>query len=635
MVDLSRYRVIDFEVKHDPTKPGLTKFGAVIEVYCAAYCDERGAGVVELHWKPGTNVQEQWEALRDNRIPVFHHAAYDLAILLEMGVPIDFDFECTFVMGYDLNPNMRLIQQHGMKPSRYGLAAWGVRLNFPKMESPGFDEWSEEMIPYAKRDGELTWKVLELVLPKLLQDVQAWNYYQNVDKPFILIIIELNQTGLYVDQEKLEEWVVSMQPELDAVELKLKELTDGYWFPGKTTWHKRKHDRDDGYYTEEYNPNRGYKFIWYSDFNPNSSGHVLLAYEVLYGVHLESTESDYLRDNFSQYEFTEIFTQFRKLTKLIGTYCKPFKVKADDDGYVRGEWKQELITGRISCVDPPLQTLPSRDELGSTFRKFITSPDPDWVLVGIDLSNIELRVLASMQAQYFMEHWGYIPDDIKYVIDIFCHDPDSPEGDYHGVMAKLWGIDRRSSKSVTFGRTYGSGLKKFCSQLKISLKEGRKLRASADKNNPSFKQFHEWVIEEFYEGRGLSHTMFGRRLVYPSFNLNPYSDAVQVLPTGEAVSPEEVSGALARGERQAFNAKIQGTAADILKKLCIITVPIAWECGGRLLAQVHDELLFLIPRENIVQFMVPLVQEFNNSNMLPYVPIAGKPKIGDSWYEVH
>lgn len=588
-----------------------------------------------MHWQPGTDLQSEWEALCDGRIPVFHNAAYDVAVLNELGIDVP-EFECTMIMGYDLNPNMKLIRTIGKEPSRYGLEAWGVRLGLHKLEAPSFDEWSEEMIPYARRDAELTWEVFKFVAPKLFNDFVAWEHYHNIDKPFINIIIELNQTGLYIDTDRLADWMDELQPEIDRLFARMEELTDDYWFPGKTTWHKSMHPhRGDGYYTGLHDGTKGYQFCFYGMFNPNSHHHVRQAYKVLYDVDVESTESEYLGENFYHLEFTDVFTQYRKLSKLLGTYCKPFKEKRDEFGYVRGDWKQLLITGRISCESPSLQVLPSRDELGATFRKFIVSPHPEWIIVGVDLSNIELRVLASLMATYFLERRGYIPDDVQAMIDVFNNDPDTPEGDYHGVMAKMWNIGRKQSKSVTFGRIYGSGLRKFASQLKITIKEAKQLRANADKYNPSFKEFHEWVIDEFYEGRGLSHTMFGRRLVYPSFNLDPRCTELQELPTGEFIAPDEVSGAMARGERQAFNAKIQGTAADVLKMICNITAPIVWEYGGRLLAQVHDELLFLIPRSSSVPFLTELVHAFNNSHTLPHVPIFGTPKIGDSWYEVH
>lgn len=609
-------------------------------------------------WKPDSEedrarLQQDWEKILNGKIPVFHNAAHDVVVLRQMGLTVDV-YHCTMIMGYNLNPDMKLLSRPGMKPSKYGIDAWGIRMGLPKLEHPKWEEWMkeetffEELPIYNKRDVEIGWGILEKcrVLELLQRDGLAWDYYCNIDLPFIEVIIELNSVGLYLDFDILAEWQKELEQEKELLEEQLREMAAPVpSFQGKKTWHKTKHDDKDGYYTGEYREDKGWEFIFNSEFNPGSDMHVKQVYKQIYGESIANVQEDYLTDKFGHLPFTQVFIEYKKLCKLINTYCIPFQVKADKYGFITAQFKQMCITGRLSCEKPNLQNLPSRDERGATFRRFVTAP-PGYKIVRVDLSNIELRVMTALQAQYFTEKRGYIPDDIQKIVDVFWNDPETPEGDYHGVMTTLWfGIDHTHpdfkrirnaiSKHITFARTYGAGITRLAAQMKVDYATAKERKVLADKANPSFNQFRQWIVDEFYEGGGFGHTYFGRRLNYPSFTLNsdPMGE-VQELKNGEVIPPELASWRIAKGERQAFNAKGgQGTAADILKMICVALLPHVWAMNARLACQIHDELLFYVPEDVVEEFKQLVSLAVNRDDILPFVPIRGTPTHGNNWLE--
>lgn len=619
----------------DTESDGGGTFGKLKEVHSLAVWNDQQQEFFLLKWRPGGDYQHEWDSILDGRVPVFHNAAHDVSVLRELGIRVD-KYHDSMLLGYDLNPNMKLMQFPGEKPSRHGIEAWGARWGMPKLRHPEWDEWRksptfyEELEPYNLRDTEICWKTFVYAYEALQKDPIAFEYYNLIELPFVECIIELNSTGMYIDAEKMEVWEDGLKEKRQQLYDEMWLVIDGLQCPGKTAHHAAQHEREDGYY-EDFVEGKGWRFRFWTDFNPSSSTHIKYVYEKVFGIVLPSSEGEVILDVAPDLPFTQLLLQYKEIDKLLSTYTKPFREKRHEDGYVRARWKQILLTGRISCENPPLQTLPSRSELGSEFRSFVTVPSDDWVIVGVDLDQIELRVQTSWMALYCMERLGYIPDDVQLQIDIFA----DPEADFHQIMADHWEVSRRDSKTITFARGYGAGDAKLAFKMKTTKAEAKRKRKMADDANPSFKMVHDWIVEEFYDNGGLGHTLYGRRLLYPSFLLDPNAEITQVMKDGTEVPPESVREWIGYGERQAFNAKIQGSVADIVKVISIVVLPQAWDLGARFIGQVHDELLYICPRLTAPQLCSMLDTVTNRDDVLPYVKMTGKSKIGNSWLEAH
>lgn len=623
----------------DTESDGGGTFGELKELHSIALWND---DIKEFHcvkWRPGEgrDYNQEWTELLRGRTPIFHNAAHDVSVLRAIGIEIT-DYEDSLIIGYNLNPNRKVIKVAGEKPSRHGIVAWGARLGFPKLSHPDWDIWRrsptfyEELEPYNLRDAEVCWNVFLECYPKLKQDERAFNYYVGIDRPFIEAVIEMNSVGMYVDQVEMEEWKKELTVELQKLYDQIYVEIEGEKCLGAARWYKKVDESRDGVYVNLDNPDptRGYQFRPYVNFEPTNPNHIKYIYDKRYNIQLTSTDKDNLPLAGEAIPLTKLIMDFREMSKLINTYCAPFKEKADKYGYVKASWKQTLLTGRVSSENPSLQTLPARTELGATFRKFITVPDKEThCIVVVDLDQIEIRIQVSQMATMCMERLGYIPEDVKQMIEVF----DDDEADFHQVMADLWGVVRKLSKTITFARAYGAGVTKLAFNMGITKEEARSKLKQADSMNPSYNMVKDWVLDEFRLSGGLGYTLFGRRLVYPSFTLDTNATTSQELPTGEIVEPDKIHEWIAYGERQAFNARIQGTQADIIKAITNFLLPYIWYLGGRLSALVHDELVFICPRLTAEKVCGIIDTVVNGYHILPFVKVAGKAKIGDTWYD--
>ena len=246
--------------------------------------------------------------------------------------------------------------------------------------------------------------------------------------------------------------------------------------------------------------------------------------------------------------------------------------------------------------------------------------------------------MATLQWLYYHE-LSDVPEDAQKMVQSFINQfnaitPEDKElWDIHTVMANLWGVPRKVGKNISFGRMFGFGNKKAGKMIGCTEAEAKALVDQANAMNPSFKPFQKSVWSMYEENGGMGHTYFGRRLVYADMCLHKYSKREQTLPSKEVVPLGDVGWRKASAERQSFNARIQGTAADIMKYLTLCIIVHAWELGARLMASVHDELVFCCPEENSDILCAYLNESFRRTDLLPMVPVEGEAKKGKTWYE--
>lgn len=340
-------------------------------------------------------------------------------------------------------------------------------------------------------------------------------------------------------------------------------------------------------------------------------------------------------------EFAALVREYRECTKLLGTYAEKFAEIRDQYGYVHCSWNQTVtVTGRLSSSNPNLQNVPARKPLGQLLRRAFHAP-PGYVVLDFDLSAIEYRILAALQYRYFMETYGWVPEDVQRMLDTFAIPPFNPDGtenplgDIHTTMALLWGVERGDGKNISFGRIFGFGPAKAAVMIGVSIERAKQLIAQANETNPSFLEFREYVWNLYRSHGGISHTLFGRRLVYPEICLEK-SNKEQILCGGRIVVPaEEVGWRRARAERQAFNAVIQGSNADLMKILGLELLVPMWLLGARMAAQVHDEMIFYVPEEN-AQAAMELVRATITraaGELLPGVPVYGDVRVASNWFD--
>jgi DNA polymerase-1 len=305
------------------------------------------------------------------------------------------------------------------------------------------------------------------------------------------------------------------------------------------------------------------------------------------------------------YPIAQLLLRYRELTKLKSTYIDALPVLVAADGRVHTRFNQAVAaTGRLSSTDPNLQNIPIRTELGQRIRKAFVAP-PGHVLLVADYSQIELRLLA------------HIADE-KALIDAFAAGQDihrATAAVVLGVAPELVNAEqRRAAKTINFGILYGMSAYGLSQELGISSKEADRFITAYMARYPGVKSYMEETLESA-EREGKVETLYGR---------------VRWLPDIRSKNWGLREGA----RRMAINARIQGTAADILK-LAMIAVDRRLrdeQPGARLLLTVHDELVLEVPEEQAEAVAAIVKAEMEGVADLK-VPLVADAGWGKSWYE--
>ncbi len=301
----------------------------------------------------------------------------------------------------------------------------------------------------------------------------------------------------------------------------------------------------------------------------------------------------------------DMILEYRSLSKLKSTYCDSLVKVTDDNSRIHSVFNQtETRTGRISSLEPNLQNIPVRTEVGRELRRFFTAED-GWTLADADYSQIELRVLA------------HIADDSE-MIRAFN------EGtDVHTVTASqvfnmpvemVTSAMRSQAKAVNFGIVYGIGAFSLAKDIGVSRKEADSYIKAYLKHYSGVDKYMKAVVEKAKDN-GYVDTMFGRRRYLPeltssNFNMRSF------------------------GERVARNMPIQGTAADIIK-IAMIRVYDRLKSENmkaRLILQVHDELIVEAP-ENEAEKAAEIIKEEMENAVTLKVPLTADAHIGKTWYD--
>jgi DNA polymerase-1 len=312
-----------------------------------------------------------------------------------------------------------------------------------------------------------------------------------------------------------------------------------------------------------------------------------------------SSKSDIVKD----------ILEFRGLQKLKSTYVDALPALVNQNtGRIHTTFNQSIAaTGRLSSTNPNLQNIPIRTEQGREVRKAFIPRNEDYLLLSADYSQIELRVIASISEDEGM-------------MDAF-----SKNIDIHSATAsKVFGVpieevskeQRYKAKSVNFGLIYGQGAFGLSENLGISRGEAKDIIDNYFVQFPAIRNYMERVKEKAKQD-GFVETIMGRRRYLRDIN-----------------SANATVRAFA--ERNAINAPIQGTAADMIK-LAMIRVDKRMkqeQLRSKMLIQVHDELLFDVHKEEL-DMMVELVKYEMENAMLLKVPVIAEAGWGDNWLEAH
>jgi DNA polymerase-1 len=400
--------------------------------------------------------------------------------------------------------------------------------------------------------------------------------YTEIELPLATVLAKMERTGVRIDRQELGRLSQLMEREITTLTADIHALA------GKT----------------------------FNISSPQQLGRVLfedlhLPAPVKYGKgKVISTAADVLEDLAADHEIVRKVLEYRQLTKLKGTYVDALPALIDaHTGRLHTSFNQTgAATGRLSSSNPNLQNIPIRTELGREIRAAFI-PRDGWKLMVADYSQIELRLLAHLSGDPLLVQAFQEGEDI--------HTRTASE--VMGVPPLMVTPDaRRAAKAVNFGIVYGISAFGLAAQLGIPRGEAEKYIKNYFLRYAGVRRFIDQTIAEVRQ-TGVTKTMFGRERPIPDINSrNPNSRGF--------------------AERTAVNSPLQGTAADLIK-LAMVRIDAALETGSHraaMLLQVHDELVFDCPPEEVEAVRTLVKREMENACRLD-VPLLVDVGVGDNW----
>ena len=434
----------------------------------------------------------------------------------------------------------------------------------------GTGEWGKTAISRATVCHDL----LAKLRPELTGAQKA--LYETIEQPLQQVLAQMEYNGVRLDAERLKEQSDALAATLEQLEKQVKEIADN----PKLNLNSR--DQLADLLFDKLELQAGKK---------TSTGKRSTAVTAL----------EPLRD---EHEVVGMILDYRELAKLKNTYLDPLPALINPDtGRVHTTFKQTVVaTGRLSSINPNLQNIPIRTDVGRQIRKAFIAEEGAKLLVA-DYSQIELRILAHVSGE-------------EALIDAFKNAEDI----HTRTAAQIYGTDvktvdsamRRTAKIINFGVLYGMSAHRLTRELGIEYKEASAFISTYFDTYPKVQAYIDTTLE-FARKRGYVETMLGRRRYIPDIGSNNRN-------------------AREYAERTAYNMPIQGAAADIMKLAMLALAPKLEPYDARLTLQVHDELIVEVP-ENHAKKVAELMQDTMESAYELAVPLATEVGIGDNWLE--
>lgn len=480
--------------------------------------------------------------------------------------------EDTALMAYLLNPLKDTYQYDDIARDFLGML---VKSRADIMGKALYEESDKAYICacYNAYTAARAYKVLE----QRLENEDMAGLYENIEKPLVYALKEMESNGILVDKEGLIAYGDMLKERIAVVEKEVYELAGN-----------------------QFNIN-----------SPKQLGEVLFGQMGLPGGKKTktgySTSADVLEKLAPEHPVVGKVLEYRQLTKLNSTYADGLLQYIGEDGRIHGKFNQTITaTGRISSTEPNLQNIPIRMELGSRIRQ-VFIPKPGFVFLDSDYSQIELRILAHMS-------------DDENLIAAYNSDEDihriTASQVFNTPLNEVTKAQRSNAKAVNFGIVYGISSFGLSQDLSISKKEAAKYIEKYFETYPKVHEFLNGLVSSAKE-KGYSVTMFKRRRPIPELSSSNFMQR-------------------SFGERVAMNAPIQGTAADIIKLAMIGVYHKLKELGlkSKLILQVHDELLIETAKDEVDIVKSILDEQMKNAARLS-VALVVDTNEGSNWLEAH
>ncbi len=513
-----------------------------------------------------------------------HNAKYDLAVLARYGVRVQGLAFDTMIAEWLTDPASHNLGLKNLAFARLGVEMTPIRelIGSGRKQITMAEVGIERAGAYAAADVDMTHRLVKVLQPEL-REKGHWDLFVTMELPLVDVLLEMERTGVALDVQFLAQMSAELGRRLAELEAEIQEMV-GYPFNVNSGPQLEK-----ALFETLKLPTRGV---------PRT------------GTGRHSVAASVLESLRTAHPVIERILEQRELAKLKSTYVDALpELVNPETGRLHTSYNQTgTVTGRISSSSPNLQNIPIRSPLGRQVRRAFVAR-PGWVLLGADYSQVELRVLAHLSGDPGLLAAFQRGEDIHASTAAALFDI---------PLEEVTPDQRRFAKTVNFGLIYGMSTYSLARSANLTQAEAENFVAQYFGRFPRVRAYLENTIAQA-KNKGYVETLLGRRRYFPIF---------QTAARGQ-------EHARRRAEREAINAPIQGSAADIIKRasLDLHRALLERDLRARMIIQVHDELVLEVPREEL-DTVRPLVKTVMESAFPLRAPLRADLKMGDNWYEM-
>jgi DNA polymerase-1 len=579
--NLMKQSVVCFDTETTSLNP------LVAELVGIAFSWEAGKGFYVPFPEERENAQELIKQLRpffeaENIEKIGQNLKYDIKVLHKYNVPVKGSLFDTMIAHYLINPDMR----HNMDVLAETYLNYTPVSITELIGKKGKNQLSmrevsiERQTEYAVEDADITFQLAKQ-FAKELKEAKTEDLFRNIEIPLVNVLADMELEGINLDIEFLNSLSKDLENDIKNLEVKIYKEAG-----------------------EEFNI-----------ASPKQLGDILFNKLKLVDKPKKtktgqySTSEDVLSYLAKEHQIIKDVLNYRGLAKLKSTYIDALPEQVEEStGRVHTDYMQTVAaTGRLSSNNPNLQNIPIRTERGRQVRKAFIPRDNNYLLLAADYSQIELRIIASLSEETTMIEAFKNGEDIH---------ASTASKVFNVPLDEVTRDQRSNAKTVNFGIIYGVSAFGLSNQTDLSRTEAKELIDTYYKTYPKLRNYISDQID-FAREHGYVQTVLGRRRYLKDIN---------------------GSNAIVRGaaERNAVNAPIQGSAADIIK-IAMINIHRKLKEGDfktKMLLQVHDELVFDVFKPELEDLQVMIKTEMENAYEL-LVPLDVELGIGTNWLEAH
>lgn len=519
----------------------------------------------------------------DDRIAkIAQNLKFDMMVLARLGIAVRGKKIDTMILHYLLDPesrhNMNYLAERYLRYTPIAIESLiGKGARQLTMDRVSVEQVKE----YAAEDADITLQLKAALWPQIVEQGLE-QLYHTIEEPMIEVLAEMELAGVKIDSQQLADYAVELNRELAELESEIRTLADE------------------------------------PALNINSARQLG---EVLFGklrlaekpkmtkTRQYSTDEEYLQSFAGKHRIVDLVLRYRGVKKLISTYVEALPLLVNPiSGRIHTSFNQAVTaTGRLSSTNPNLQNIPVRDQMGRRIREAFIPSDEEHLLLSADYSQVELRLMAHLSGDPSLVEAFRQGEDIHAATAAKL---------YHKSIAEVTSEERRRAKTANFGIIYGISAFGLAQRLDIPRGEARELIEGYFATYPKVKEYMERVVGEARQ-LGYVTTIFGRR---------------------RFLSDISSRNAVARGvaERNAINAPIQGSAADIMK-LAMVEIQRRFRAEGirsQMILQVHDEVIVDVLKQER-EAVERIVREAMESVADLAVPLISEAGVGNNWLEAH